>query len=312
VKLEDLTPHVTVRGLVPDANAEVVAVTWGSDTIDLVYRRSDGQVSTEMLFRDDEARLELVEKGRPWSFDADGHTFRLAAEAYRIHLAHLFDPVLAVHTSPSSRCRTRSRPCTRTCCPPATALPARRRPRRGQDDHGRAAHQGTHGARRRAPLPHRRPGSLTGQWQDELWLKFDLPFDMLTNEMVETAAPATPSSSKTNSSPASTSSAATRTSKPSSARANWDLIIVDEAHKMSATFFGGEFKYTKRYRLGERLGGITRHLLLMTATPHNGKEEDFQLFLGLLDPDRFEGRSKSRHEPGGCLDLMRRMIKEPA
>lgn len=53
----------------------------------------------------------------------------------------------------------------------------------------------------------------------------------------------------------------------------WDLIVCDEAHKMSATFFGGEIKYTKRYKLGQLLGTLTRHFLLMTATPHNGKEE---------------------------------------
>ena len=71
---------------------------------------------------------------------------------------------------------------------------------------------------------------------------------------------------------------------------DWDLVVCDEAHKMSASFFGGEISYTKRYRLGQRLGGITRHFLLMTATPHNGKEEDFELFMALLDADRFEGR----------------------
>ena len=59
---------------------------------------------------------------------------------------------------------------------------------------------------------------------------------------------------------------------------------------MSAHYFGGEVKETKRYQLGELLGRVTRHLLLMTATPHNGKEEDFQLFLALLDADRFEGK----------------------
>ena len=70
----------------------------------------------------------------------------------------------------------------------------------------------------------------------------------------------------------------------------WDLIVCDEAHKMSATVFGNEVKYTKRYRLGQLLSTLTRHFLLMTATPHNGKEEDFQLFMALLDGDRFEGR----------------------
>ena len=67
-------------------------------------------------------------------------------------------------------------------------------------------------------------------------------------------------------------------------------VVCDGAHKLSATFFGGEVKYTKRYRLGQPLSGLTRHFLLMTATPHNGKEEDFQLFLALLDGDRFKGR----------------------
>ena len=71
---------------------------------------------------------------------------------------------------------------------------------------------------------------------------------------------------------------------------DWDLVVCDEAHKMSATFFGSEVKYTKRYRLGQLLRRLTRHLLLMTATPHNGKPEDFQLFMALLDGDRFEGR----------------------
>ena len=79
---------------------------------------------------------------------------------------------------------------------------------------------------------------------------------------------------------------------------------------MSAHYFGNELKTTKRYQLGELLGRITRHLLLMTATPHAGKEEDFQLFLALLDGDRFEGRYRDgvhTVEPG---DLMRRMVKE--
>ena len=91
---------------------------------------------------------------------------------------------------------------------------------------------------------------------------------------------------------------------------HYDLVVCDEAHKMSATFFGGEIKYTKRYRLGQLLSGLTRHLLLMTATPHNGKEEDFQLFLALLDADRFEGRFRDGVHEVEVSDLMRRMVKE--
>src|SRR5208337_3819101 len=90
----------------------------------------------------------------------------------------------------------------------------------------------------------------------------------------------------------------------------WDLVVCDEAHKLSATFFGGEVKYTKRYRLAQLLSSLTRHFLLMTATPHNGKEEDFQLFMALLDGDRFEGKFRDGVHTADVSDLMRRMVKE--
>ncbi len=72
---------------------------------------------------------------------------------------------------------------------------------------------------------------------------------------------------------------------------DWDLIVIDEAHKMSAHFQGRDLRETKGCRLGKTLGTLTRHFLLITATPHSGKEEDFQLFMALLDQDRFEGAS---------------------
>src|SRR5262249_276203 len=75
-------------------------------------------------------------------------------------------------------------------------------------------------------------------------------------------------------------------------------------------FFGGEIKYTKRYRLGQLLSTLTRHFLLMTATPHNGKEEDFQLFMAPLDGDRFEGRFRDGVHGAEVSDLMRRMVEE--
>ncbi|MBA4364050.1 MAG: RNA helicase, partial [Pseudomonas sp.] len=94
------------------------------------------------------------------------------------------------------------------------------------------------------------------------------------------------------------------------AHTDWDLIVVDEAHKMSASVFGGEIKYTKRYHLGELLAQRTRNLLMLTATPHNGKEEDFQLFMALLDADRFEGRYREGIHNPDASDLIRRLVKE--
>ena len=78
---------------------------------------------------------------------------------------------------------------------------------------------------------------------------------------------------------------------------------------MAARYFGSKLEKTKRYQVGEQLRGITRNLLLLTATPHNGKEEDFQQFLALLDPDRFAGRLRDGRAPDAS-DLMRRYVKE--
>jgi superfamily II DNA or RNA helicase len=156
------------------------------------------------------------------------------------------------------------------------------------------------------------PGSLAEQWQDELFRRFHLPFDILTNDKLEAA--------RTGNYFLENNLVIARLDKLSrnedvqqklqAPDCRWDLIICDEAHKMSATFFGGEVKYTKRYRLGQLLSTLTRHFLLMTATPHNGKEEDFQLFMALLDGDRFEGRFRDGAHVTDVSDLMRRMVKE--
>jgi hypothetical protein len=99
-KLESLLPSTSVRGILPDSAVTVVNVQWfGSEALELTYKDPTGRVGNQLLYRHDEPRLEVVEAGRPWSFDGDGALFRLVSEAHRIRLAHLFDPVLAVHTS---------------------------------------------------------------------------------------------------------------------------------------------------------------------------------------------------------------------
>ena len=99
-RLEDLQPNASIRGILPDCLVSVVSIQWfGTEALELTYKTPAGKVANELVYRHDEPRLEIVEQGRPWSFDGDGALFRLVSEAHRIRLAHLFDPVLAVHTS---------------------------------------------------------------------------------------------------------------------------------------------------------------------------------------------------------------------
>ena len=100
MKLEQLQVQASIRGIITDVCVTVVSVQWfGTDALEITYKTPSGKVANELLYSHDEARLDLVEQGRPWSFDGDGALFRLVSEAQRIRLAHLFDPVLAVHTS---------------------------------------------------------------------------------------------------------------------------------------------------------------------------------------------------------------------
>jgi superfamily II DNA or RNA helicase len=88
----------------------------------------------------------------------------------------------------------------------------------------------------------------------------------------------------------------------------WDLVIVDEAHKMSAYRYGEKTDKTRRYRLGELLSGNSRYLLFLTATPHRGDPENFRLFLDLLEPGFFsstEMLSQSIREKDNPLFLRR-------
>jgi SNF2 family DNA or RNA helicase len=313
-RLEDLTPNASIHGIIPDQQITVVSVQWyGSDALELTYKDPSGRVANQLLYRHDESRLNLVEAGRPWSFDGDGSLFRLVSEAQRIRLAHLFDPVLAVHCSLVEPLPHQITAVYESMLPrqPLRFLLA--------DDPGagKTIMAGllikeliARGDLQRCLVVC--PGSLAEQWQDELYQRFHLPFEILTNDKLE--------ASRTGNWFMESDLVIARLDKLSrdediqeklkAPDCRWDLVVCDEAHKMSATFFGGEVHYTKRFQLGKLLSTVTRHFLLMTATPHNGKEEDFQLFLSLLDGDRFEGRFRDGVHASDASDLMRRMVKE--
>jgi len=310
--LEDLTRGATVTGILPDVLVTVVDVEWhGTVALTLTYRDATGRLGNELLYRDREPSIEIATAGRPWNFDGDGALLRLVSEAYRIRLAYLFDPLLAVHTSlieplPHQITAVYGEMLTRQ---PLRFLLA--------DDPGSGKTIMTgllikellvRGDLHRCLIVS--PGSLVEQWQDELSRRFHLSFKIATTDELDAA--------RTGNWFAETNLAICRLDKLSRDEelqakletTDWDLVVCDEAHKLSATYFGGEVKYTKRYRLGQLLSRITRHFLLLTATPHNGKETDFQLFMALLDGDRFEGRFRDGVHTSDASDLMRRLVKE--
>ena len=311
--LEDIRNGASIRGIVPGQPVEVVSVEWiGDQAINLVYRVQGVGVSETTLYRDDQARIEIDARGRAWSFDADGDLLRLVTEANRIKLAHYFDPYLAIHTSLVDPLPHQISAVYGEMLPrqPLRFLLA--------DDPGagKTIMAGLLIKELIARSDLERclvvaPGSLIEQWQDELGEKFGLEFDILTRDMIENSRSGNPFNDRNRIIARLDMLARNDELQEKLAQSTeWDLIICDEAHRMSATYFGGEAKYTKRYRLGQRLGEACRHFLLMSATPHNGHEQDFQLFMALLDGDRFEGRFRDGVHYADTADMMRRLTKE--
>ncbi len=265
----------------------------------------------QMLGRDAEEKLERVTADRAWAFDAPGAEFKLGLEAYRISQAALFDPMMAVHSSNVEPLPHQISAVYESMLP--------RQPLRFvlADDPG--AGKTIMAGLLISELMMRAdvervlvvaPGSLTEQWQDELFEKFGLNFDLFSRERQELCRSGNYFTEANQLICRVDQLARNEDYQEKLKVTEWDLVIVDEAHKLSASYYGRTPKKTKRFELGELLGSITRHFLLMTATPHNGKEEDFQLWLSLLDSDRFYGKHRNDAGKIDVSDIMHRMVKE--
>ena len=135
------------------------------------------------------------------------------------------------------------------------------------------------------------PGSLVEQWQDELALKLGLEFEIITRDSIEASRSGNPFAEKNLVIARLDQLSRNDDVQAKLEQTDWDLIVVDEAHKMSAHFFGYEVKKTRRYQLGELLGRITRHLLLMTATPHSRQAGGLPALHGADRPGPVRGQA---------------------
>ncbi len=303
MELRELKEGKKIRGFIVNQTVEIVAVKFhGEEVAEITYKDERGNIDSQMIYSDQMAELNLTEVVSTWNFHADSEIFRLASEAYRISVPYLFEPYLAVYSSliePLPHQISAVYEKMLTMQPLRFVL---------ADDPGAGKTIMTgllikelivrEDVRRCLIVC---PGALAEQWQDELRQKFHLNFKIFANDN---------DFFDMNRCIVSTDKLARNNDLQDKLRGvDWDLIVCDEAHKMSATVWGNEIKYTKRFQLGQLLGKITRHFLLLTATPHNGKEEDFHLFMSLIDPDRFEGAKRLKNRVD-VSDIMRRLVKE--
>ncbi len=323
----DITPGTRLTGVVAgDGSAGVVTVValnpHGGNTATLIYRTSQGQLDERIITADDLAGIQAAPE-RLWSFDADGYFFRLASEARRMKFAHLSDPYAAVDTS-------NIEPYPHQIDAVYNIL-IKLKPLRFvlADDPGAGKTIMTgllvrelmlRGDVERCLIV--APGSLVEQWQDELWEKFSLSFDIMSRDAVERSRTGNPFIEKNLLIARLDQLSRGEDLQAKLQTTDWDIVIVDEAHKMSAHYYGSKLEKTGRFKLGEMLRNLARHFLLLTATPHNGKNEDFMAFMTLVDQDRFAGRPRggknasrsADREPPAQLpdtsDVMRRIVKE--
>ncbi|MGO8224745.1 DUF3883 domain-containing protein [Rhizobium leguminosarum bv. trifolii] len=312
MKLEEIKSGQSLSGIEPSQVVTAVAlIPLGEGSVQLIYRTPDGSVRERLLIRDDEPSVDLATAERPFSFDGDGAAFQLACEAKRIDLAFLFDPMMAVHSSNVEPLPHQITAVYESLLP--------RQPLRFvlADDPG-AGKTIMAGLYIRELImradSHRilivAPGSLVEQWRDELYEKFGLEFHVYSSLMEQTSPSGNPFDDYPRLIVRLDQISRNEELQDKLCAPGWDLAVFDEAHKLSAHYFGSKLEKTGRFRFAEKLGAHVRHLLLMTATPHNGKEADFQLFLSLLDSDRFYGKFRDGVHKVDASDLMRRMVKE--
>lgn len=310
MKFSEIKQGLRLENVVANKVVTVRAIDQVSDqSATLIYQDESGGLGQKIITSEEALNFKVVTTGR-WSFNADGEKFRLASEARRISWAHLFDPFAGIESAaieplPHQIEAVYNEMLTKQ---PLRFLLA--------DDPG-AGKTIMSGLlmlelRLRGDLTRClivAPGSLVEQWQDELYEKFNLNFDLMSRSMVEASRTGNPFIEKNLLIARLDQLSRSEDLQEKLKVADWDLVIVDEAHKMSARRYGRKVVQTQRYRLGQMLRERTRNFLLLTATPHDGKPDDFLLFMQLLDHERFEGQIRDGEEID-TTGVMRRYVKE--
>src|SRR5271169_2759427 len=289
-------PGSIVQGPTLPEPVEVLALVALGDSVKVIGRGlQTGLTHDPVLTPDQLARLTISADQEP--FDGDARLFRLGVEAHRLGLAYEYDPFFSL-----SIARVDPLPHQlEAVYDYFLRLPRIRFLLADDPGAGKTIMAGlllkelkARGLIRRTLIV--TPANLTFQWQRELADKFREKFDIIRGDVLRANYGQNPWQERDQVITSVSWVSIVEDARESLLRSRWDLVIVDEAHKMSAR---SEDHKTYAYRLGENLSKMTDHFLLMTATPHKGDPDHFRRFLALLDADVY-----------GSIESLQQAIRE--
>jgi len=292
MKINQLKPNIIVRGPIFPEQVQIITTIPMGDSIKLIGKGLKSQKVYEPILNIEQlAKLEATPEKEP--FDGDASKFRLGVEAMRLGLAYEYDPYFSL-----SIARVDPLPHQlEAVYDYFLKLPRIRFLLADDPGAGKTIMAGLlikelkiRGLVKRILIV--TPANLSFQWQRELKDKFREQFEVIKGDVLRANYGSNPWQDRHQVITSISWVSRIEDAKDSLLRSQWDLIIVDEAHKMSAY---SSDKKTLAYQLGESLSQMTDHYLLMTATPHKGDPANFCLFLELLDKDVY-GDIKSLEE----------------
>ena len=313
--MQDLENKV-VQNLIPEEPVTILRVKqMGGDISLTFFGNNTNKRQTLVLTPDEITKLKVITEEGQFNFTGNAVAFSLFVEAERIHAAYQFDPLFAVNCSVVDPLPHQVEAVYKNLLP----LPRIRFLLADDTGAGKTIMAGLllkelmiRGIAERILIV--TPGGLTKQWQeDELQLKFNLNFELVNRERFTSDPNIFNSADRV---VTSIDFLCREDIINNAAETEWDMIIVDEAHKLSAYDYGNRQYKSLRYDAIERMSTKCEHLLLLTATPHRGRKDTFKNLLQLLDEDIFandalvEERINDLGKTGANKFFIRRLKEE--
>jgi superfamily II DNA or RNA helicase len=261
--------------------------------------------------------LEVINQNfNAFDFGGNGEHIKLFVEAQRVHSAYQFDPLFAVNCSIIDPLPHQVEAVYKYLLP----LPRIRFLLADDTGAGKTIMAGLllkemlmRGSISRILII--TPGGLTKQWQeDEMAIKFNLDFTLVNRARFQSEPNVFQQSNRIIT---SIDFIGRSDVLNVAAEAQWDFVIFDECHKLSAYDYGNRTIVSQRYEAAQVIANKTEHLLLLTATPHRGREDTFLKLLQLLDADVFASKEianeriqNSNNDEGGQYFFLRRLKEQ--